>query len=280
MNFSILIFLIGFRGSFCIAPFVAYLANFVKSNIPVNTASDTAQPSLEEPDEDDARLFLDEFELVMHARRRVNDPEEFSLIDASELEGFQAPKPAELKVHGPQIRPLFYPQTLELIAKEIALMTESGMSTDFGYNLAATDNVQVLEHGESVELGELIAETAFSRVFLARRIGALRQRGLAYPLVLKYQVGTRLIMDPVDMAVHPVARDFWFLREVESLDIAPKALFLSKPSPLPLRRNRVNWKVQFRMNPAEWEICVIDRSQIRFTVMERVGGCLSEFAIK
>lgn len=138
----------------------------------------------------------------------VNDSEEFSLIAAAELEGFTAAKPAELKVHVPQIRPLFYPQTLKLIGKEIALMTESGVSTDFGYDLAATDNVQLLGHGELIELGELIAEMAFSHVFIARRKGALRHAGLTYPLVLKFQVGTRLIMDQVDMAVHPVARDF------------------------------------------------------------------------
>lgn len=66
MNFPILIILIGFRGTFCIAPFVACLKDFVKSNIPVTTESDSARPSLEEPDKDDSRLFLDDFELVMH----------------------------------------------------------------------------------------------------------------------------------------------------------------------------------------------------------------------
>lgn len=76
--------------------------------------------------------------------------------------------------------------------------------------------------------------------------------------------------------VHPLMRDFIFLRKLENLHVAPRAHFLSPPVRVP---ESSTLKSAFGITPAERAACAADENgHIRFMVMERARTSLDALA--
>ena len=113
---------------------------------------------------------------------------------------------------------------------------------------------EMLENGRVVRIDRKISVHLYSSIFQ-----------LTNGQIIKYQVNCENMKDPLD--IHPLVRDFIFLKAVEDLKVSPQAHFLS----LGIKFENVDSpKVNFSMDPQERDICAKDaRSILRFMVMEK-----------
>ena len=108
-----------------------------------------------------------------------------------------------------------------------------------------------------VDLGPLLGRSAFGAVFSV--IGHS-------DIAIKYQADCQYL------GRNPLLIDYWLGRAAAPLNVSAIPHFLSPPAPLPLSSG---WKkTRFGMNATEWDTCRTSGGEIRFMVMERVGGCL------
>jgi hypothetical protein len=83
-------------------------------------------------------------------------------------------------------------------------------------------------------------------------------------LYIKYQANCDKVDSP-----HPLIRDFWYMNEAASADLAPKALFLSPPSLLCDSREG---KCAFTMTDDEFANCRTNNGTLRYMIMEKARG--------
>jgi hypothetical protein len=131
-----------------------------------------------------------------------------------------------------------------------------------------------IAHENRLDLGKMIANSATSTVF-----DAAGNEHRKHPFVIKYQINC----DP--SAPHDLLREYHFLKAVEPLGIAPKALMISGGSYaleklFEFENGQVvgskNQKLMFDFNEPIWKnihdglpICV--GGEVRFMLMEKVG---------
>jgi serine/threonine protein kinase len=87
-------------------------------------------------------------------------------------------------------------------------------------------------------------------------------------LITKYQVDC---FDTDKEGIHPLLKDYWFLRRIAELQVSPRPFYLSYSSPLPFRQTL---KSGFRMSIKERTECFRSGGKVRFMVMEKVGESL------
>ena len=76
------------------------------------------------------------------------------------------------------------------------------------------------------------------------------------------------------VSIHPSLREYWILRDIEDLNIAPHALFISPPVKLV---RRLSAKTDFRLPADERRRCAkSDESHVRLLVMDKQGPTLTE----
>ena len=83
--------------------------------------------------------------------------------------------------------------------------------------------------------------------------------------VVKYQSNCFLL----DIPIHPLEIDYWFLKALDGLGVAPRPLYLSPPVKY---SQPVSTKTHFKMDRAELDECTQNpQSSIRFLVMEKIS---------
>ena len=87
-------------------------------------------------------------------------------------------------------------------------------------------------------------------------------------LIAKYQVDC---FDTDREGIHPLLKDYWFLRRLSALKVTPAAFYLSNASPLPFRNTL---KSGFRMTVKDRAECFRSGGKVRFMIMEKVGESL------
>lgn len=116
---------------------------------------------------------------------------------------------------------------------------------------------ETLGEGMPIDLDSVLRTSSSSIVFL------VRQRK---DMVVKYQSNCGSLQ-----TAHPLLREYYFLKSIEALGIAPTAFFVSAPS---LLTEESTPKTDFIMDPAARDACVAKGGEVRFLAMERVGSTL------
>ena len=108
--------------------------------------------------------------------------------------------------------------------------------------------------GDFMTLQRVIATSFTSAIYEARN-----------KVVFKYQVDC-FDVDPD--RVHPLLKDFSFLKRLSGLSVAPEAYELSAPVPMPLKRTV---KTAFTMDATSRFNCVQQGGLVRFMMLQKVG---------
>jgi len=137
-------------------------------------------------------------------------------------------------------------QTLDVLEAEVDRRTEFGPLVQY--------RTEIIGEGqEIVELGSRIYKGFESSVFFLNNTNDER--------VIKYQARCRT------SDIHPLLRDFIFLKQIEGLGISPKAHFLSLP--IKFTSDPVTEKTDFGMSQTERNSCASNpASSLRFMVMD------------
>jgi hypothetical protein len=153
------------------------------------------------------------------------------------------------------------PRTRRLLEKQI---NDDFENRDHTPLLEYDSEMGLDEEGNVVKLdiGATVARTGEAVVFEIN----------AHPeLLIKYQADCMPLGDG-DM-IHPLVREWWFLRELEALNMTPKVYALSPPTWLSLP---VSPKTNFDMPRRQRAACA-GKSTVRYLLMERAGQCLHSY---
>jgi serine/threonine protein kinase len=108
----------------------------------------------------------------------------------------------------------------------------------------------------TINLGSRIHKGSFSTVFEIKE----------FPnLLIKYQAHCF----GLNLNVHPLLRDAWYMNATSAMGLSPAVLFLSPPS---LLCNERAGKCEFNMPAANWFECSYDQGPLRYMIMEKVNG--------
>ena len=93
----------------------------------------------------------------------------------------------------------------------------------------------------------------------------------AAPLVIKYQTSC-------GEGIHPLLRDFWILRHLESTGLTPKAFMVSPE--VPFLASNVTLKTSFDMPQERRDHCANRNGTVRYLAMERTGPSLFDLVYR
>lgn len=120
-----------------------------------------------------------------------------------------------------------------------------------------SDLSETLGEGKHVKLGSVMRTSPSSIIYAVE---------LRDDMVLKYQSNCGSLH-----TVHPLLREYYFLKSIEELGISPVAFFVSAPA---LMTEEPTRKTLFDMDRAARDACVAKGGEVRFLAMERVGSSL------
>lgn len=121
-----------------------------------------------------------------------------------------------------------------------------------------------------LELESLVASTSSSTIFSAS--------GFEEPVIVKFHTDCFSLDDEVDRLIHPLAREYWFMKAIEPLGIAPRALTLSKPVAMPEAAATCSARIAFNLKSDRWALCHARGAQIRYLTTTHGGTSLSEIS--
>ena len=104
-----------------------------------------------------------------------------------------------------------------------------------------------------------------NKPYVATKTSVIFEAERTPDLLVKYQVDC---FDIDTEGIHPLLKDYWFLRRLGEKKLTPRAYFLSAPASMPIRET---FKTTFLMTPRERYSCAKAGGRVRYMLSEKVG---------